>query len=96
MATETTPNGATATAADRSIEFVNKLLKLPEQTRLDLAQLLLDSVREGFTSLEEAEKRDKELIRKRIEEVVSGKAELLDPEQVFAAMRKRIEEVRRA
>ena len=96
MSAETTPNGATATAADRSTELVNKLLKLPEQTRLDLAHLLLDSVREGFTSLEEAEKRDKELIRKRIEEVVSGKAELLDPEQVFAAMRKRIEEVRKA
>jgi flagellar motor component MotA len=96
MSTETTPNGATATTTDRSTELVNKLLKLPEQTRIDLAHLLLDSVREGFTSLEEAEKRDKELIRKRIEEVVSGKAELLDPEQVFAAMRKRIEEVRKA
>jgi hypothetical protein len=94
MSTETTPAGATA-APDRSAELVNRLLKLPEQVRLDLGRLLLDSVREGFTSLEEAEKRDKDLIRQRVEELVSGKAELLDPEQVFAAMRKRVEEVRK-
>lgn len=50
MSTETT----TTTTADRSAELVNRLLKLPEQVRPDLGQLLLDSVREGFTSLEEA------------------------------------------
>ena len=77
MSAEIKPSGATATA-DRSTELVNKLLKLPEQTRLDLANLLLDSVRQGFTSLAEAEKRDKEMIRSRLQELVSGKAELID------------------
>jgi hypothetical protein len=94
MSTETTPNGATATA-DRSTELVNRLLKLPEQTKIDLANLLLDSVRGGFTSLEEAEKGDKELIRSRLDQLVSGKVELLDSEDVFAQMRRRIEEVKK-
>ena len=53
MSTETTA------AVDRSTELVNRLLKLPEQTRLDLANLLLDRVRKGFTSLEEAANSDK-------------------------------------
>jgi hypothetical protein len=87
MSTETTPDGATATG--RSADLVNKLLKLPEQTRLDLAHLLLDSVREGFTSLEEAEKRDKELIRSRIEQVVKGEVELLDANEVVAKLMRR-------
>jgi hypothetical protein len=93
MSAETTPN-ATATA-DRSVELVNRLLKLPEQTRLDLAHLLLDSVREGFTSLEEVEKRDKEMIRSRLDQLTSGKVELLDPETVFAEMRRRVAEARK-
>jgi len=89
MSTETTA------AVDRSTELVNRLLKLPEQTRLDLANLLLDSVRKGFTSLEEAANSDKALIRSRLEELVSGKVELLDPEDVFAEMRRRVAEVRK-
>ena len=40
---------------------MNRLLKLPDEVKLDLAHLLLDSVRQGFTSLAEAEQRDKEL-----------------------------------
>ena len=79
MATETTPpNGATATRADDSVAVVNRLLKLPEQTRLDLANLLLDSVREGFTSLDEVEQRDREKLRQRIDDVVNGRVELHD------------------
>lgn len=93
MATETTPNGTPA-AADRSTELVNRLLKLPEETRLDLAHLLLDSVKRGFTSLEEAEARDKQLVRSRLDELTSGKAELLEPEEVFRRMRAKIAEVR--
>ena len=83
MATETTPNGTTA-AADRSTELVNRLLKLPEQTRLDLAHLLLDSVKRGFTSLDEAAARDKELIRSRLDDLTSGKAKLIDAEDFLA------------
>jgi hypothetical protein len=93
MATETTPSGTPATA-DRSTELVNRLLKLPEETRLDLAHLLLDSVKGGFTSLEEAEARDKQLVRSRLDELTSGKAELLEPEEVFRRMRAKIAEVR--
>lgn len=89
MGTDATPTGATTTTADRSTELVNRLLKLPEQTRLDLANLLLDSVREGFTSLEEAEKRDKNLIRSRLEELVSGNAKLIDAEDFLADLEKR-------
>ncbi|MCE9562439.1 MAG: hypothetical protein K8U57_10340 [Planctomycetes bacterium] len=96
MSTETTPNGTAATAtADASTELVNRLLKLPEQTKLDLANLLLDSVRKGFTSLGEAAKRDKELIRSRHEDMMSGKVELLEPEEVFRRMRERLDEVRK-
>ncbi|WP_439630743.1 addiction module protein [Gemmata sp.] len=94
MATETTPSGAPVTA-DRSTELVNRLLKLPEETRLDLAHLLLDSVKRGFTSLEEAEARDKQLVRSRLDELTSGKAKLIDPEDMFAEMRRRAEEVRK-
>ncbi len=90
MSTETPPNGTPATASvDPSTELVNRLLKLPEQTRFDLANLLLDSVRTGFTSLEEAEKSDKALIRSRLEELVSGKVELLDAKEVVAKLKSR-------
>jgi len=87
MSTETTA------AVDRSTELVNRLLKLPEQTRLDLANLLLDSVRKGFTSLEEAVNSDKALIRSRLEELVSGKVELIDAEDFLADLEGRAAEV---
>jgi hypothetical protein len=85
VSTETAPNAAT----DRSTDLVNKLLKLPEQTRLNLAHLLLDSVREGFTSLEEAEKRDKELIHSRLDQLVKGEVQLLDANEVVANLVRR-------
>lgn len=85
MSTETAPNAAT----DRSTDLVNKLLKLPEQTKLDLAHLLFDSVREGFTSLEEAEKRDKELIHSRLDQLVKGEVQLLDANEVVANLVRR-------
>ena len=85
MSTETAPNAAT----DRSTDLVNKLLRLPEQTKLDLAHLLLDSVREGFTSLEEAEKRDKELIHSRLDQLVKGEVQLLDANEVVANLVRR-------
>ena len=91
MSTETAPNAAT----DRSTDLVNKLLKLPEQTKLDLAHLLLDSVREGFTRLEEAEKRDKELIHSRLDQLVKGEVQLQIPEEMFAEIRRRVAEVRK-
>ncbi len=89
MSTEPTPNGPAAATADRSEELVNRLLRLPDAAKTDLARLLLDSVRDGFTSLEEAEKRDKELIRSRLEELVSGKVELLDAADVVSRLKNR-------
>lgn len=94
MSTDTTAAPA-APPADRSTELVDRLLKLPAETRLDLANLLLDSVREGFTSLAEAEQRDKELIRSRIDQLVKGEVELLDADEVVRRMRARLAEVRK-
>jgi len=88
MSTETTAT------VDRSTELVNRLLKLPEQTRLDLANLLLDSVRKGFTSLEEAANSDKALIRSRLEELVSGKVKLIDAKDFLADLEGRVAEVK--
>lgn len=90
MSTQTQP-----TAADRSTELVNRLLKLPDEVKLDLARLLTESVREGFTSLEEGEKKQKELIRSRLEQLVSGQVELLDAKEVAANMKARLAEVRK-
>ena len=95
MSTETKPSPAAAGPLQPSPELVNALLKWPEQLRIGLGRLLLDSVKEGFTSLEEAEQRDRDLIRTRVEQVVRGEVELLEPEQVFAAIRQRLGEVRK-
>ncbi|MBA4062942.1 MAG: hypothetical protein C0501_04395 [Isosphaera sp.] len=85
MSTDTT---AAPPAADPT-PLVDRLLKLPEETRLDLANLLLDSVRQGFTSLAEAEQRDKEMIRSRIDQLVKGEVELLDAKEVVARLMSR-------
>lgn len=91
MTTPNEPNGTTTTV-DQSVELVNRLLKLPEETRLDLANLLLDSVREGFTSLEEADRQAKERIRQRIDDVMNGRVELLDWRESFDQIEKRFRE----
>ena len=78
MSTETTNGAAVAAPAGPTPELVNALLKWPADDRQALARLLADSVRDGFTSLEEAERRDREMIRRRIDDVVSGTAVLLD------------------
>ena len=91
MSTQTPPAAAPA-AADRSTELVNRLLKLPDEVKLDLARLLADSVREGFTSLEESEKKQKELIRSRLDQLVSGKVELLDADDVVAELERQFKE----
>ncbi len=83
MSTTTEPT------ADRSTDLVNRLLKLPDEVKLDLARLLTDSVREGFTSLADGEKKQKELIRSRLEELTSGKAELIDAKDVVAELKQR-------
>ena len=89
MSTQTPP-AATPATADRSTELVNRLLKLPDEVKLDLARLLTDSVREGFNSLEESEKKQKELIRSRLDQLVSGKVELLDADDMVAELEQRL------
>ena len=62
---------------------VNALLKWTAEDRERLAELLLDSVREGFTSLEEAEQRDKDLIRERIEAYERGEVKANDAHEAL-------------
>jgi hypothetical protein len=93
MSTQTQPNSAAT--PDRSTELVNKLLKLPDDVKLDLARLLMDSVREGFGSLEEGEKKQKEVIQSRLDQLVKGEVELLEANQVLANMKARLAEVRK-
>jgi hypothetical protein len=87
MATPTIP-----TDTDTSVELVNRLLRLPDTTKADLAHLLLDSVKEGFTSLEEAESRDKTELRRRLDAVDEGPK--YDAFEVVAEMRKMLAERR--
>ena len=93
MSTQTPP-AATAATADRSTELVNRLLRLPDEVKLDLARLLTDSVREGFTSLDDGAKKQKELIRSRLDQLVSGQVELLDADDVVAELERRFKEER--
>ena len=81
MAT-TNPPAAPPGKAERAPELLDHLLKLPEQVRLDLANLLLDSVSQGFTSLAEAQTRDQQIIRQRVEAYERGELKAVDPEQV--------------
>src|SRR4051812_16462979 len=90
MSSQTQPGGTPATEpADRSTELVDRLLKLPDDVKLDLARLLTDSVREGFASLEEGQKKQKELIRSRLDQLVKGEVELLDADDVVAELEQR-------
>jgi hypothetical protein len=96
MSNQTQANGPAVDAPERSVGLIDRLLKLPEEVRLDLARLLTDSVREGFTSLAEAEQRDKDLIRSRLDQLVKGEAKPIDPEEMFEEMKRRVAEVRRS
>jgi hypothetical protein len=74
---------------------VNALLKWSAEDRERLAELLHDSVREGFTSLEEVEQRDTDLIRDRIAELDSGTAKLIETDDVFRRIDAKLAELRR-
>lgn len=73
---------------DRSTELVNKLLKLPDEVKTDLAKLLLDSVQHGFHSLEESERKQNDIIHARVQQLVSGNAELIDASVVIANLKR--------
>src|SRR5882762_2258770 len=90
MSAETKVNGtATVAPIQPSPELVNGLLRLPEQSRIDLVDLLLDSIRHGFTSLEEAERRDKELIQSRIVAYERGELKASDWRESLARVEAR-------
>jgi hypothetical protein len=74
---------------------VNALLKWSAEDRRELAYLLLDSVRDGFTSLEEAEQRDKNLIRERIEAYDRGEVKAIDADEMFRRIDAKLAELRR-
>jgi hypothetical protein len=96
MSTQAGTNGiATAAEIHPSPEVVNAILKWSEEDRRDLAMLLMDSIRRGFTSLEEAEAQDRNLIRERLELLTSGKAKLIDANEMFAAIDRRLAEIRK-
>lgn len=84
MSAETTPAVA---PLRKSPALVNGLLKWPEDDRLALAKLLQDSVKEGFTSLEEAEERDRDLIRSRIEAYERGEMPASDWRESLAQVK---------
>lgn len=90
MSTETPATTAVPTLPIvPGVALINALLCWPEPDRLALAQLLLDSVKENFASLEQVHANDKELIRSRLADLVSGKVELLDVDDVMADLERR-------
>ncbi len=88
MSSANQPAAPTA-VIDDSAEVIDRLLNLPEDVKIDLANLLLDSVRQGFTSLDIAQKRDKELIRSRLESMAKGEVELVDATELIAGLKSR-------
>jgi hypothetical protein len=81
MSASTVANGAAkAVSVPPSPEVVDAILKWSVEDRRDLAILLQDSIREGFTSLAEGEKCQKDLIHSRIAQLVSGEVESRDAE----------------
>ena len=91
MSTQTPP-AATPATADRSTELVNRLLKLPDEVKLALARLLTDSVREGFTTLDESEKKQTELIRSRLAAYDRGEMKATDWRESLARVEQQVRE----
>ncbi|MFO0806462.1 MAG: hypothetical protein U0791_25435 [Gemmataceae bacterium] len=80
-----------ATELPPTAEVVEAILKWSERDRRDLAMLLIESVDRGLT---EAEVAQKQLIQSRLDELVNG-GELVEPEEVFTELRRRLAEVRK-
>ncbi|HEX4609164.1 MAG TPA: addiction module protein [Urbifossiella sp.] len=77
-----------------SAEVTNALMTWPAADKLALARALEDSVANGIASADAEREHNRALIHSRLAELTSGKAKLLDAEEVFAAIRARSEEVR--
>lgn len=71
-------------------EFIDRLLALPDRDREALGHLLIDSVREGFTSLGDIERRDRDELRRRIESVERGEAILTDWREALARVERQL------
>lgn len=95
MSATTATNGpAKVLAVPPSPEVIDAILKWSVEDRRDLATLLADSIRNEFTSLEEAQQSQKELIHDRIAELVNG-AETHDISELFAALDRGVAEARK-
>lgn len=73
-----------------SAEEIDRILALTDDEKDGLAVLLHDSVKHGFTSLAEAERHDRDELRRRIEDVDSGRAETRDAREVLARLREKL------
>ena len=82
------------TVADESLDMVNRLLRLPNETKEDLARLLLDSVQDEFSSLAEGQQKQSDELKRRIDNWQSGKTEPLDGDRVMADMKQMLVEYR--
>jgi|SRR4051794_38105553 putative addiction module component (TIGR02574 family) len=71
-----------------SSSIVNSLLSLPEKLRLDLAELLFDSVKQGFTSLELGQS-DRDLLQSRIDAYDRGEMKASDWRESLARVEAR-------
>lgn len=67
-------------------DLLDRAMQLPSESRERFGKLLLDSVAESAES--------RELIRERIAELSDPSTQLLEPEEVFAAIRQRVSEIR--
>ena len=75
-------------------ELRERALELPPHERLELAEDLFDSVDDEDPALFEASWADE--IKRRVEDVESGRAELVPGDVVFARARARVEQIAEA
>lgn len=67
---------------------------MPDDDKYDLARLLIDSVQQRFTSLAEAEERERDKIRRRLEEYTSGRVKGIPGAEALADVRATLAEYR--
>ena len=81
-------SSATAPIAECEVpqELLDRAMQLPTASREKFGKLLLESVAEATAT--------RDLIHARIAQLVSGEAKLLDPEDMFTEMKRRVAEVR--
>jgi|GEM_PF-2943901 len=89
MSATATNGPAKVAAIPPSPEVIDAILKWSVEERRDLAILLEDSIREGFKSLAEGEKSQRDLIHSRIAQLVSGEVESRDADEFLRELEAR-------